>query len=120
MAGFVLSLCSPSPQRKWDDGIPPILRPLVRAYLLGYASSVAPRLLTLLLQHVTRRKQKQTTTAHDAQNGQPFLSSLQHILQGGLDWQRFPTFCAALVGGTTLLEVGKTLSSYRHTLARPA
>ncbi|EKD21391.1 integral membrane protein [Drepanopeziza brunnea f. sp. 'multigermtubi' MB_m1] len=33
-----------------------------------------------------------------------FLSSLLHILRGGLELQRFPTFCAAIVGGSTLLE----------------
>jgi hypothetical protein len=90
-----------------------MLRPLVRAYLLGYVSSVAPRLLTLLLQHLTRRKlkrqaQEPATTPAGAQpqkNGEPFLEALQRILRGGLDWQRFPTFCAVLVGGSTLLEV---------------
>lgn len=128
MAVFPVSLSSPSSGGKWDDRIPPVLRPLVRAYLLGYASSVAPRLLALLVQHVTvaRRKRKQTTATLDAQNGQPFLSSLQRILRGGLDWQRFPTFCAALVGGSTLLEVctdrqkAYPLLSRCHTLARPA
>ncbi|KAK3343996.1 hypothetical protein B0T25DRAFT_314073 [Lasiosphaeria hispida] len=97
-------------RRKWDDGIPPILRPLVRAYLLGYVSAVAPRVLTLLLQHLSRRrhssqaadKTKRTgkTTAHDS-----FWESLQHILYTGLDPRRFPAFCALVVGGSTLLEV---------------
>lgn len=86
--------------RRWDDGIPPLLRPLVRAYLLGYASAVAPRLLTLLLQqHVSSRR-----TAHDTRHGEPFLAALRRILGGGLDWRRFPAFCALLVGGSTLLE----------------
>ncbi|KAH9883953.1 integral membrane protein [Xylariomycetidae sp. FL2044] len=78
--------------------IPPVLRPMVRAYVLGYASAVAPRVLTLVLQHVTRRRRK-GDEPHD-----PFVVSLQRILRGGLDVQRFPTFCAALVGGTTILE----------------
>ncbi|GAB1313331.1 hypothetical protein MFIFM68171_03541 [Madurella fahalii] len=103
---------SPRGRPRWDEGIPPILRPLVRAYLLGYASSVAPRLLTLLLQHLTRRRHRErdgaTTTAGAQQqhkNGEPFLAALQRILRGGLDWQRFPTFCAVIVGGSTLLEL---------------
>jgi hypothetical protein len=100
------------PRRRWDSAIPPILRPLVRAYILGYASAVGPRLLTLLLQHIARRRRnetKSTTTARFAQPAEPFPAALQRILRGGLDWQRFPTFCAVLVGGTTLLEVSLTL-----------
>jgi len=101
----------------WDHAIPPVLRPLVRAYLLGYASTVAPRVLTLVLQHLTRRRKGRpaTTTANDAtatatakqppQPPPPFFVSLTHILRSGLDWQRFPAFCAAIVGGSTLLEV---------------
>lgn len=100
------SLLKTSPRRRWDSAIPPILRPLVRAYLLGYGFAVAPRLATLLLQHLARhRRNKQATTARDTQRGEPFLDALQRILLGGLDWRRFPTFCAVLVGGTTLLEV---------------
>ncbi|KAK4190177.1 hypothetical protein QBC35DRAFT_94646 [Podospora australis] len=101
---------------RWDDGIPPILRPILRAYLLGYASAVAPRVLTLVLQYITRRRKQVDAPLpplppppHDGDNNgkQPtetFLVSLRRVLQGGLDWQRFPTFCAVLVGGSTLLE----------------
>lgn len=102
-----------------------MLRPLVRAYLLGYASSVAPRLLTLLLQHVTRRRlpnnrEQGTTGAPAGKNGEPFLAALQRILRGGLDWQRFPTFCAVIVGGSTVLEVSDRSHSYHtHSPFRP-
>lgn len=110
----------------WDHAIPPVLRPLVRAYLLGYASTVAPRLLTLVFQQLVKTRKKgrdvaatinKTSTTpngavvkHDAEEHphpaqQPFLVALRHILRSGLDWQRFPTFCAALAGGSTLLEV---------------
>jgi hypothetical protein len=41
--------------------------------------------------------------------------SLEHILRTGLDWRRFPTFCAVLVGGSSLLEV----SPFRY-LSLPA
>ncbi|KAI1411701.1 hypothetical protein F5Y13DRAFT_164862 [Hypoxylon sp. FL1857] len=91
-------------RRKLDDSIPPLLRPLIRAYVLGYASAVAPRLLTLVLQYVTRRR-KDKGAASVTQTHDSFITSLQRILRGGLELQRFPTFCAALVGGTTLLEV---------------
>ncbi len=89
-----------------------MLRPMARAYGLGYLSAVGPRLVTLLIQHVVRRrlnnnKKKQATTARDTQSGdgESFQAALGRILRGGLDWRRFPTFCAVLVGVTTLLEV---------------
>jgi hypothetical protein len=95
------------PHPRWDSGIPPILRPLVRAYLFGYASAAGPRLLTLVLQHAARRRRdsKQTTTARETPPAEPFLPALQRILLGPLGVQSFPAFCAALVGGTTFLEV---------------
>ncbi|KAK3683515.1 integral membrane protein [Podospora appendiculata] len=113
LAATVASSLSParstraSKTARWDDGIPPLLRPLVRAYLLGYASTVAPRLITLLLKHLTHRRhteggQPQPQPSH---HKEPFLAALARILRGGLDWQRFPTFCAAIVGGSTLLAV---------------
>ncbi|KAH6676047.1 integral membrane protein [Plectosphaerella plurivora] len=84
---------------------PPSLRPLVRAYLLGYASSVAPRLLTLLLQAVTRaRRRASSPAAASPKKEVDLLASLRHIILTGFEWQRFPTFCAVLVGGSTLLE----------------
>ncbi len=107
-----LVVSAPSPRQAWDSAIPPMLRPMVRAYGLGYLSAVGPRLVTLLIQHVVRRrltnnKKKQATTARDAQHGdgESFQAALKRILRGGLDWRRFPTFCAVLVGVTTLLEV---------------
>ncbi|KAI1869081.1 uncharacterized protein JN550_006068 [Neoarthrinium moseri] len=89
-------------RREWGQGIPPSLRPLVRAYVLGYATAVAPRLLTLVLrQYVTKRK-----PSLDRSVTQPsFLPSLLHIFREGLDVRRFPAFCALLVGGSTLLEI---------------
>jgi hypothetical protein len=84
---------------------------MARAYLAGYLSAVAPRLLTLVLQHLARRrhanKEKTSTTARDPQHGEgeSFLAGLHRILCGGLDLRRFPTFCALLVGSASLLEV---------------
>ncbi|KAI7916890.1 integral membrane protein [Pyricularia oryzae] len=88
---------------KWDHAIPPKLRPLVRAFLLGYGSSVAPRVLTLLLQRLSRRyKRPENTTAR--QPLQPFFPALFHILRTGFDPQRFPVFCAALVPLRRVIE----------------
>ncbi|KAL9948143.1 hypothetical protein ACHAQF_003798 [Verticillium nonalfalfae] len=87
-------------------GTPPLLRPLVRAYLLGYASSVAPRLLTLLLQHVSRAVRKRSGASAGAQKEhESFLSSLNHTILTGFELRRFPAFCALLAGGSTLLEL---------------
>ena len=86
------------------DAVPPILRPMLRAYLLGYLSAVAPRLLTLLLQRFTRRRRGDPKSAEKRPSAS-FLESVGEVLRRGLDWQRFPTFCAVLVGGSTLLEV---------------
>jgi hypothetical protein len=104
-----------SSRRRWDSGIPPVLQPLVRAYLFGYGYAIGPRLLTLLLQHAARyrRRNKPTTTAHEpqpqtktqTQRDEPLLAALRRILLAPLDKQSFPTFCAALIGGTTILEV---------------
>lgn len=87
------------------QSIPPALRPLVRAYLLGYLSAVAPRLLTLVLQHVSNRKRKTPKYALPERDEYSFVDSVGHVLRTGLDPRRFPTFCAALVGGSTLLQV---------------
>ncbi|KAI1826907.1 integral membrane protein [Xylaria intraflava] len=87
-----------------NRSIPPVLRPVLRAYILGYASAVAPRVLTLILQHHGRRKRRGPDDG-EVQPHESFLASLRRILCGGLDPQRFPAFCAALVGGTTLLDI---------------
>lgn len=87
------------------QSIPPPLRPLVRAYLLGYASAVLPRLLTLVLQHLSNRERKTPNYALPERDENTFLESAKHVLKTGLDPCRFPTFCAALVGGATLLQV---------------
>ncbi|KAF6792994.1 integral membrane protein [Colletotrichum sojae] len=83
-------------------GIPPILRPLLRAYILGYASAVGPRILTLLMQYITKRRRK---NGKDEKQCAGFVAQLRRIIVAGLDPQRFPTFCAVIVGGSTLLEV---------------
>lgn len=106
----------------WDAGIPPPMRPLVRAYIIGYLSSVLPRIPTLL-GHLLLTPPKQDPSRQDATPGQPkkgalLLDSLQRILLEPLHWQRFPTFCAALVGGSTLLEVQHStivsVGKFRH------
>jgi hypothetical protein len=93
--------------RSFERSIHPLLQPILRSYVLGYASSTAPRLLTLLLTHLSRRRKHIDEKPDDR-----FLVSLLRILKGGLEIQRFPTFCAALVGGTTLLEA----RDEKHTL----
>jgi hypothetical protein len=93
-----------------EQVVPPALRPVFRAYILGYASSTGPRLLTLLLTHLSRRRKKADEKSED-----PFVLSLFRILKGGLEFQRFPTFCAALVGGSTLLQARDHIFSVLYT-----
>lgn len=81
------------------NSLPPALKPVLLAYSLGYASSTAPRLLTLLLTHLSKRRKATDDSPHN-----DFYYSFLHILKGGLQIQRFATFCAALVGGSSLLQ----------------
>lgn len=90
---------------RWDERVPPPLRPLLRAYVLGYASAVVPRLLTLVLQQASQRKTKANAAVLPPPAHGSFVGALRRILREGLDLRRFPAFCAALVGGSTLLEV---------------
>lgn len=87
------------------DAVPEILRPLIRAYLLGYASAVAPRLLTLILQHAAKRRrntaQQLTLDSEEAS----FVKAAAHVVKTGFNPKRFPAFCAVLAGGSTLLAV---------------
>ncbi|PHH93177.1 hypothetical protein CDD83_10726 [Cordyceps sp. RAO-2017] len=81
--------------------LPPALRPLFRAFLLGYASAVAPRLLSLLAQHLAPRK---TSRPRDEKSDRSLCASALLILRTALEPRRFPTFCALLVGLSTLLQ----------------
>lgn len=100
-----------SPSKSLDKAIPLILRPLFRAYILGYASSAGPRLLTLVLVHLNRHR-KDIDLRPEGEDH--FWSSLVGILKGGLEIQRFPTFCAALVGGSTLLQAREVILGDEH------
>ncbi|KAJ2989608.1 hypothetical protein NUW58_g3384 [Xylaria curta] len=95
----------PRARARLDKAIPLILRPVLRAYVLGYASAVAPRVLTLILQYGARWRRKGRGLNHETRPQDSFLESLRHILSSGLDPRRFPAFCATLVGGTTLFDV---------------
>ncbi|KAH6982946.1 hypothetical protein BKA56DRAFT_631407 [Ilyonectria sp. MPI-CAGE-AT-0026] len=97
------------------DAVPEILRPLIRAYLLGYATAVSPRLLTLVLQYVAKRRRAQLSP--DPEDGS-FAKSAKHIVRMGFNLQRFPTFCAVLAGGSTILQVtiSSPLSRIHHGL----
>lgn len=84
--------------RLLDPKVPASLQPLIRAYLFGYASATVPRILTLFLAHLTKKRKEK------AEDEEQLWASLQDSLCQGLHWQRFPTFCATLVGGSTLLQ----------------
>lgn len=91
-----------------DRTVPAYLRPIVKAYLLGYASSVAPRILNALLSYFASYRRQYQGLPSTMSDGLPFTrfcASVRHILRSGLELHRFPAFCAALVGGSTLLKV---------------
>lgn len=95
---------------RWDRSVPPQLRPIVRAYLLGYGFTVGPRVLTLVVYHLSNLVRGSKRGANDdaAARGKPRPSlgeALIKILKAGLEVNRFATFSAAIVGGSTLLEV---------------
>ncbi|KAG5289220.1 integral membrane protein [Histoplasma ohiense] len=69
-----------------------ILKPILRAYALGYLTVTGPKLIAFL--HVIRRKDL---------NNEEKLNRLFKILSRPFRWNRFPTFCALLAGGSTLL-----------------
>ena len=87
-------------QKSLQYGLPLAVRSILRAYMLGYASSTAPRLLTLLLTQLSRRRKNS-----DDYSRNEFCHAFVAILRGGFHPKRFATFCAALVGGSILLEV---------------
>lgn len=84
---------------------PQPVRPLIRAFLYGYASSCGPRLLSLILRYVRRSLAKR-----DRPEGkdETLYAGVLRILRGGFEWNRWPTFCAAFVGGSTLLQARAT------------
>jgi hypothetical protein len=102
----------PSTLLALEQNIPAVLRPVLRAYVLGYASSTGPRLLTLFLTHLSRRRKNIVDEKPEAS----LYRSLLRILKGGLEVQRFPTFCAAIVGGSTLLQARDHLPFLRRTV----
>lgn len=91
-----------SEPRLLESSIPLLLRPAVRAYVLGYASSTAPRLLTLLVTHIGRRGRKDGDA--DEKERETLVNSAVKIVRGGVELQRFATFCGLLVGGTTFIQ----------------
>ncbi|KAK5631375.1 hypothetical protein RRF57_007089 [Xylaria bambusicola] len=109
-------------QDKLGKAAPPILRPVLRAYVLGYASAVAPRVLTLILQYGARWRKGRGLEREAQPQRDSFAASLRHVLCSGLDPQRFPAFCAALVGGTTLLDIliGRLINRLRTKLSAVA
>ncbi|RAH66623.1 uncharacterized protein BO66DRAFT_404618 [Aspergillus aculeatinus CBS 121060] len=68
-----------------------ILKPILRAYALGYLSSTTPKIISCL-----RRIQDKRLSNKDR------LKELFHTLTNALRLERFPTFCALLIGGSTI------------------
>ncbi|PGH23461.1 hypothetical protein AJ80_02414 [Polytolypa hystricis UAMH7299] len=91
-----------------------ILRSILRAYVLAYLTTTGPRLLSFL--RILRRKDL---------NAEEKALHLLHTLRSGLRWNRFPTFCALLMGGSTILpalivRLQKRILVSRSTASRGA
>ncbi|KAJ5974521.1 hypothetical protein N7481_011731 [Penicillium waksmanii] len=69
-----------------------VLNPILRAYALGYLSAVTPKLIS----YARRLGARNWDTTQK-------LRELAQVLAGPLRVNSFPTFCAALVGGSTFL-----------------
>ncbi|KAL4820230.1 hypothetical protein BDW67DRAFT_153729 [Aspergillus spinulosporus] len=72
-----------------------LLQPVLRAYALGYLSSATPKIISCL---------RRLWINNDLSYRQRFYELLR-VLAGPLRLESFPTFCAALVGGSTLLPI---------------
>ncbi|KAJ5618459.1 hypothetical protein N7528_007102 [Penicillium herquei] len=68
-----------------------ILKPIIRAYALGYLSSVTPKIVS----YTRHLRNKDLSTKEK-------LQELARVLAGPLRLSGFPTFCAALIGGSTI------------------
>ncbi|CAG8011315.1 unnamed protein product [Penicillium salamii] len=84
-----------APRRRHERHNVRVINPLLRAYALGYLSSVTPKLAS----YARRLRTKDWTT-------QQKLQELVKVLTGPLRANSFPTSCAVLVGGSTLLPLG--------------
>ena len=91
--------------------VPPSLRPAFRAFLLGYVSTVGPRLVSLLARYVKFKR-----AARDGDEKIRVADSLRAVLTSGFGWNRFPAFCALFVGGSTFLEVSSLFWTFIPTI----
>ncbi|CAI6098410.1 unnamed protein product [Clonostachys chloroleuca] len=92
------------------SSLPPALRPLVRAYVTGYATTVGPRLLALIVSHISRKRRKSSKQSKTEETPS-LIHPLLHVITTGFEPQRFPTFCAVVAGGSTLL-LAEELTGY--------
>ncbi|KAL4910108.1 hypothetical protein BDW74DRAFT_48329 [Aspergillus multicolor] len=72
-----------------------LLKPVLRAYALGYLSSATPKIIACL-----RR-----TWSNNDWSYRRKLEELVRVLAGTLRLESFPTFCGVLVGGSTFLPL---------------
>ncbi|KAK8174332.1 integral membrane protein [Phyllosticta citrichinensis] len=73
---------------------PQLLAPILRAYLLAFGSTAGPRIASLIL----------ALLPHSPKHPQNLTIKLWQALKQSAGWNRFPAFCAILVGGSLALE----------------
>ncbi|KAF3482802.1 uncharacterized protein GIQ15_02126 [Arthroderma uncinatum] len=69
-----------------------VLKPVARAFALGYLTTTLPKLISFL----------KTLQRRDLGTAEK-LQRLIRILHCGFKWDRFPAFCALLAGGSSIL-----------------
>ncbi|QDS73743.1 hypothetical protein FKW77_004819 [Venturia effusa] len=72
----------------------PSLKPVLRAYLLAYLSSTSPKVVGLLIALIQKDGQI-SKASHD----------LLRTMRKALELNRFPAFCAFIMGGSVTLQV---------------
>ncbi|KAK8220236.1 integral membrane protein [Phyllosticta capitalensis] len=73
--------------------IVPLLTPIIRAYLLAFASTAGPRIVGLILALLPHK------------NSQSARQQLWRALKQSAAWNSFPAFCACLVGASLVTQI---------------
>lgn len=83
-----------------EQKAPSYLSPVLRAFVLGYASSTLPQLLTIVITFWSKRRK-----ALESGSNYDVVDALKRVFSISLEWNRFPAFCAALAGSSAVLAV---------------
>ncbi|KAL1381915.1 hypothetical protein HDK64DRAFT_290238 [Phyllosticta capitalensis] len=77
--------------------IVPLLAPIIRAYLLAFASTAGPRIVGLILALLPHKNSQSAR--------QQLTIKLWRALKQSAAWNSFPAFCACLVGASLVTQI---------------